>query len=185
MLPPERLAALRLAPLRSLRALADPRHAALRTVRLLSAAAGGAPVRCSLPTLGCEVGWGRRLDLRRAVTTWRGVPLAHAGAELGRLELRGSALLWRRCGRIAALLAEPLALLLALHADAPQALRGAVLAPQPLHELNNAVHALSLQVGVVQLLLERGDAAEAGRFAGLCARQADRLVALVGGLARR
>jgi len=182
MLPPERLAALRLAPLRSLRALTDPRHAALRTARLLSAAAGGAPVRCWLPTLGCEVRWGRSA---RGAASWRGVPLAHAGAELGRLELRGSAMLWRSSGRIAALLAEPLALLLALHADAPQALRGAVLAPQPLHELNNAVHALSLQVGVMHMLLERGDAAEASRFAGLCARQADRLVALVGGLAHR
>ena len=179
---PERLAALRLAPLRSLRALADPRHAALRTVRLLSAFLGGTAVRCTLPTIGCEVVWGRPGP---ASLARRRVPLVYGGRSLGQLELRCAAVRWRASRRTVVLLAEPLALLLSVHAGAPQALRGAVVTPQPLHELNNAVHALSLQTGVVQILLERGDMAEASQFAALCARQADRLVALVGELRRR
>lgn len=177
----ERLTALRLAPLRSLRALTDPRHAALRTVRLVSAVFHGAAVRCSLPTLGCEVGWGRPT----ADSSWRRVPLVYGDATLGLLELRCSALLWRRSSHIAALLAEPLALLLALHAESPQTLRGTVLSSQPLHELNNAAHALSLQVGVMQMLLERGDTDEARQFARLCVHQADKLVALMVGLRNR
>ncbi|HVH35372.1 MAG TPA: hypothetical protein VM847_14800 [Tahibacter sp.] len=177
----ERLTALRLAPLRSLRALTDPRHAALRTVRLVSAVFHGAAVRCSLPTLGCEVGWGQPTTS----AAWRRVPLVYGDATLGLLELRCSGLLWRRSSHIAALLAEPLALLLALHAESPQTLRGTVLSSQPLHELNNAAHALSLQVGVMQMLLERGDTDEARQFAGLCVRQADKLVAVVAGLRNR
>lgn len=179
---PERLAALRLAPLRSLRALADPRHAALRTVRLLSAAFDGTAVHCALPTLGCEVVWGHPGP---ASTAWRRVPLVYGGQSLGLLELRCATVRWRAGRRTAALLAESLALLLCVHTGAPQSLRGTVVTQQSLHELNNAVHALSLQAGVVQILLERGDLAEAVQFAALCARQADRLVALVADLRRR
>jgi len=109
----------------------------------------------------------------------------YGDVSLGLLELRCSALLWRRSSPIVTLLAEPLALLLALHAESPQTLRGTVLAAQPLHELNNAAHALSLQVGVMQMLLDRGDTDEARQFAGLCVRQADKLVALVAGLRNR
>jgi len=188
-LPPDertaqRLARLRLAPLRSLRALADPRRAAQRGVRLISALLGGAPVRCTVPASGYRVERGAFEAAIAAERPLQVVPLQWQQQHFGRVEICSDPVRWEQAKTLVTELVESVAMLLALHgpAPSPRALRGTVLTPQRLHDLNNVANAITLQVGVMQAMLLRGRSADAAQFAGRCVAQSERLVELLVGL---
>ncbi len=177
----QRLARLRLAPLRSLRALADPRRAAQRTVRLISAVLGGAPVRCTVPASGYRVERGT-IDAAIAADLPVQVVIVQWQQQcFGSVELCSEPTRWEQARTLVTELVDSLALLLALHGPppSPRALRGTVLTPQGLHDLNNVANAITLQVGVMQAMLQRGRSAEAAQFAQRCVAQSERLVALL------
>jgi hypothetical protein len=180
----QRLARLRLAPLRSLRALADPRRAAQRTVRLISAVLGGAPVRCTVPALGYRVERGAIDAAIAAEPPEQVVILQWQQQRFGSIELWCEPVRWVPAQAIVTEMVDSLALLLALHGppSPPRALRGTVLTPQSLHDLNNVANAITLQVGVMQAMLQRGRSAEAAQFAQRCVAQSERLVALLAAL---
>lgn len=177
----QRLARLRLAPLRSLRALADPRRAAHRTVRLISAVLGGAPVRCTVTAYGYRVERGQIDAAIAAERPLQALTVQWQQQCFGRVELRSESARWEQAQTIVAGLVDSLALLLALHgpAPSPRALRGTVLTPQRLHDLSNVANAITLQVGVMQAMLQRGRSADAAQFAQRCVTQSERLVALL------
>lgn len=177
----QRFARLRLAPLRSLRALADPRRAVQRCVRLISAVLGGAPVRCTVPASGYRVERGAidaaiaaELPVQVVIVQWQ-------QQRFGSIELCSEPARWEPARMLVTEMADSLALLLALHGPppSPRALRGTVLTPQGLHDLNNVANAITLQVGVMQAMLQRGRSAEAAQFAQRCVAQSERLVALL------
>jgi hypothetical protein len=178
---PQRLAHLRLAPLRSLRALADPRRAVQRTVRLISAILGHAPVRCVVPESGYRVERGQIDAAVLAGLPMHVVSLQWQRQSFGSVELCCESAQWEQMREIVAGMVDSLALLLALHGPppSPRALRGAVLTPQGLHDLNNVANAITLQIGVMQAMLQRGRSADAVQFAERCVAQSERLVALL------
>ncbi len=175
MLTPERIARLRLAPLRSMRALAEPQHAMRRAARFVGLLCDGAAVRATAPSLGCAVERPASRDPHdaRDHTVERG----DDGLALVRIDVRCAPQRWEAVGVCVERLAESLALVLALHARPARALRGVWLGAQCWHDINNTVNALTLQASVVQSLLERGRTDEAAAFAERCAHAGDRLVA--------
>ncbi|WP_313913469.1 hypothetical protein [Tahibacter sp.] len=177
----QRLSHLRLAPLRSLRALADPHRAAQRTVRLISAMLGGAPVRCTVTASGYRVERGQIDGAVAASLPLQVVPLQWEQHCFGSVELWSEPARWEQARSIVAGLVDSLALLLAVHGPAPSAhaLRGIVLTPERLHDLNNVANAITLQVGVIQAMLQRGRSADAAQFAERCVAQSQRLIALL------
>lgn len=166
---------LRLLPFRSLRAMTDPRHAAQRLLRVLTRVLGCAQARCELTELACVLE--RRAVPRKGLRRYR-VALQWQGRSLGQITVRTDSLQWSRARPDVCALASGLSFLLAVHAG-PQRLRGVALGARRLHDLNNAVNALSLQIGAIETLLERGQAGEAAQFAQRSAVQAERLTALL------
>jgi len=177
----QRRARLPLAPLRSLRALADPHRAAQRTMRLISAVLGGTPVRCTVTAFGYRIERGQMAAAITAQLPLQTVPLQWQQQCFGSVELWSEPARWEQARPIVAELVDSLALLLALHGPAPpaHALRGIVLTPQRQHDLNNVANAITLQVGVIQAMLLRGRSADAAQFAERCVAQSQRLVALL------
>lgn len=149
-LSPERIARLGLVPLLSARALIDPHCAMRRTARLASAACGAAAVTCVVPALSARVRWGQGGGASSCA-----VPLRHDAMEFGQLTIDGATRDLPEVAALAAALAAPLGLLLAVHATRARALQSLPLAPQRLHDLNNRVNAVSLQIGVLHAVLQR------------------------------
>jgi hypothetical protein len=171
---PERLARFRLAPLRSARALTDPEHAMRRAIRVIGVACGARAVRCTVERAGLHVSRGDA-DALPAYT----LPLRDGTVELGRVDVACTAAQWSAARPFVEQVAEALALLLAAHALPARALRGVWFGAQRIHDLNNAIGAVTLQLGVVHSLLQRGRGAEANVFAERCVREGDRIIELL------
>jgi hypothetical protein len=183
MLSPERLMRLRLVPLRSARALADPRQAMRRAVRLVGAVCGGAAVRCTAKAGGACIS--RAATRPAEAAQWHTVTLHDGDAEFGCIDVHCTVSRWHDAAAFVEQVAAALALLLAVHAVPARALRGVWLASQRLHDLNNTVGAITLQIGVLQTLLQRGRTDEAAEFAERCGRESERLIELLARLRHR
>lgn len=174
---------LSLLPLRSLAALTDPRRAAQRLLHVLTGVLGCAQVSCELVPLQCSLQ--RRGRTREGVLLRRyRIPLRWQGEVLGHIELEIERERWTRLRGEARALAGVLAFALALHASSAR-LRGTVLTPRRLHDLNNVVNTLTLQIGLIRALLQRGQNTQAADFANRCEAQAERLVTQLHQLRKR
>lgn len=181
---PERLARLSLAPLRSARALVDPAHALGRAARVIARASGARTVCCTVHASGLNVKRDAVDASADANDVAHTIPLRDGETELGCIHVVCTAARWTAAQPFVERVADALALLLAVHATSAHALRGVWFAAQRIHDLNNAVGSITLQLGVVHSLLQRGRGAEANVFAERCVREGDRLIALLTRLRR-
>ena len=116
---------------------------------------------------------------------WHTVTLRDGDAEFGCIDVHCTASRWHDAAAFVEQVAAALAVLLAVHAAPARALRGVWLASQRLHDLNNTAGAITLQIGVLQTLLQRGRTGEAAEFAERCGRESDRLIELLARLRHR